>query len=82
MDDRRVFAIRLGIAPDYRSDGDIDVLIELQPEAPWSLYEWVDMIDELKRIFGREVDPVEKTTIRNPFRREHILNSREVVYAA
>ena len=38
--------------------------------------------EELKQIFGREVDFVEKKAIRNPFRRHHILSHYEVIYAA
>lgn len=43
------------------------------------------MEDELKRIFGRRVDIVEKTAVErsdNPYRRNHILNNRETVYVA
>lgn len=39
------------------------------------------MIDELSNMFGRKVDLVEKTTLRNPFRRAAILNIRTVIYA-
>jgi uncharacterized protein len=60
----------------------VDVLVQFEPDAPWSLYEWVDMIDELKAMFGREVDLVERAAIRNPFRRRHILDHHQVVYAA
>jgi len=67
---------------DFRPDSDVDVLVELEPDAPWSLYEWIDMIDELKAMFGRDVDLVEKTALVNPFRRHHILEHRRVVYAA
>jgi hypothetical protein len=42
----------------------------------------VRLAKELKEIFGRDVDLVEKTAIRNPFRRRHILENREVIYAA
>ena len=66
---------------DFRPDSDVDILVSLDPGAPWSLYEWVEMIDELKEIFGREVDLVEKTGLRNPFRRQGILKNREVIYA-
>lgn len=66
---------------DFRPDSDVDVLVSLDPGAPWSLYEWVEMIDKLKEIFGREVDLVEKTGLRNPFRRRGILKNREVIYA-
>jgi predicted nucleotidyltransferase len=39
------------------------------------------MKDELGRIFGREIDIVEKDAVRNPFMRQSILSS-EVLYAA
>lgn len=67
---------------DFAPDSDVDVLVTLEDDAPWSLYEWVDMIDELKVMFGRHVDLVEKTAIRNPFRRQLILENHRVLYAA
>lgn len=67
---------------DFGPESDVDVLVELEEDAPWSLFDWVDMIDELKAIFEREVDLVEKGAIRNPFRRRNILRTHEVVYAA
>jgi len=66
---------------DFRPDSDVDVLVSLAPEAGWDLFDWVDMIDELKSIFGREVDLVEKDGLRNPFRRHAILTTKEVIYA-
>jgi len=67
---------------DFRPDSDVDVLVELEEDAPWDAFQWVDMIEELRGIFGREVDLVEKGAIRNPFRRKHILSHHEVIYAA
>lgn len=67
---------------DFGPQSDIDVLIEFGKDAHWSLFEWVDMIDELRGIFGRNVDLVSKRGLRNPFRRRAILAAREVVYAA
>jgi hypothetical protein len=67
---------------DFRPDSDIDVLVSFSEDADWSLYDWVDMIDDLKTIFGHEVDLVEKGTLRNPFRRRHIMNNKETIYAA
>ena len=66
---------------DFTPASDVDVLVEMEKDAPWSLYEWVDMIEELKTMFGREVDLVDKSALRNPFRRRRILATREVVYA-
>jgi len=67
---------------DFGPDSDVDVLITFEPDIPWSLYDWVDMIDELKTMFGREVDLVEISGLRNPFRRRAILTTRQVLYAA
>ena len=67
---------------DFRPESDIDVLVSFEPDVPWSLFDWIAMIEELKSIFGREVDVVEKSGLRNPFRRHHILHHRKVIYAA
>ena len=67
---------------DFRPDSDVDVLVSFEPDAPWSYFEWADMTDELKAIFGRDVDLVEKESLHNPYRRHSILTSRQVLYAA
>jgi len=67
---------------DFDPESDVDVLVELQPDHGLSLYDWVDMIEELKVIFGREVDLVAKGGLKNPFRRRQILRTAEVIYAS
>ena len=70
------------LSDEFSSDSDIDGLVSFKDEAGWGLFEFVDMIDELKAIFGRKIDLVEKDSLRNPFRRERILAGNEVIYAA
>ena len=67
---------------DFRPDSDVDVLVEFEAKHPWSLYDVVDMEDELQSIFGREIDLVMKGGLKNPIRRGEILRTRQVVYAA
>jgi predicted nucleotidyltransferase len=67
---------------DFTPESDIDVLVELKPGHGLTLYDWLDMIEELKGIFGRKVDLVAKGGLKNPFRRRQILRTAEVVYAA
>ncbi len=67
---------------DFSSRSDVDVLLSFLESAQWGLFDLVDMKEELEKIFGREVDIVEKEGIRNPFRRREILRTREVIYAA
>ena len=67
---------------DFGPDSDIDVLVTFEPDTDWSLLDVACMKLELEDIFCRPVDIVEKSAIRNPFRRKRILGEYEVVYAA
>ena len=44
---------------DFGPDSDIDLLAVLDPSRKIGMFEWVEMIEELKAIFGRDVDLVE-----------------------
>jgi predicted nucleotidyltransferase len=66
---------------DFRADSDVDVLATFTSDAQWSLFDVVRMREELSNLLGREVDLVEPTGLRNPFRRGEILATREVIYA-
>jgi len=67
---------------DFGPGSDVDVLVVFQPNAPWSLWDLMDMKDQLEVLFGRSVDLVEKEALRNPWRKRQILSTYEVVYAA
>jgi len=65
---------------DFGPGSDVDVLVSFAPDAGWNLFDLVEMQEELKAIFGREVDLVERDGLRNPFRRRSILSNMEIVY--
>lgn len=70
---------------DFTSNSDIDVLVTFAQDTRWTLMDHVDMQDELKTIFERNIDLVSKRGIersRNHIRRKEILDSAEVIYAA
>ena len=67
---------------DFTPESDVDVLVTFEPEAHWSLWDFIDLRDELSSLLQREVDVVSERGLRNPFRRQEILGSRQVVYAA
>jgi hypothetical protein len=66
---------------DFGPESDVDVLVTFAPDAPWSLFDLVDMTDELSALFGRRVDLVEREGLRNPIRRRAILANREIIHA-
>jgi len=68
---------------DFGPASDIDVLVKFSPEAHWSLFDLVHMQEELKRLFGREVDLISRRGIEaspNYLRRQAILSTAEVIY--
>ena len=67
---------------DFRPDSDIDVLVSFEPGVPWSLWDLVEMQEQLGAILKRRVDLIEKKGLRNPYRRHEILSTRRIVYAA
>ncbi|MGD0456197.1 MAG: nucleotidyltransferase family protein [Terriglobia bacterium] len=70
---------------DFGPDSDVDVLVTFKPDSKRSLFDLVQMEEELKGMFGREVDLVSRQGIeasRNYLRRKAILGSAKVLYAA
>ena len=73
------------LTDDFRPDSDIDVLVTFEEDAKHTLFDLVHMQDELKQIFGREVDLLTRRGVeqsRNYIRRKSILSSLEAVYVA
>jgi len=70
---------------DFRPDSDIDVVVDFEPDISRTLFDLVSMIDELKQIFGREVDLMTRRAVeqsRNYIRRREILSNLEVVHVS
>ena len=68
------------LTDDFRPDSDIDVLVTFEDDAKHTLFDLVHMQDELKQIFGREVDLLTRRGVeqsRNYIRRKSILSSLE-----
>jgi predicted nucleotidyltransferase len=63
---------------EFREDSDVDVLARFADDAPWTLFDWVAMEEELAAIFARPVDLVERAAVEhsdNRFRKRSILSS-------
>ena len=70
---------------DFRPHSDMDVLVSFTPQARVTLFDMVRMQEELRDIFGREVDLVSKRGLensRNYLRRKQILELAQVIHVA
>lgn len=82
---REFFLFGSALREDFRPDSDVDVMVDFEPDAKRSLFDLVSMTDELKEIFGREVDMLTRRAVeqsRNYIRRKAILSSMEIVYVS
>ena len=73
------------LGEEFGPESDVDVLVTLTPDAQHSLFDLVEMREELKQIFGREVDLLTRDGVEhssNHLRRMAILDSAKVIYAA
>ncbi|MDT3695915.1 MAG: nucleotidyltransferase domain-containing protein [Ignavibacterium sp.] len=70
---------------DFNDKSDIDLLVEFIPESGISLFDIIDIQEEFKKLFGREVDIVSKNAIKrskNDIRKNMILNNHKVIYTS
>ena len=70
------------IRDDFRENSDVDLLVEFEPGVQYSLIDLANLKAELEQLFRRAVDIVEPAALTNPYRRKHILDTAQLLYAA
>jgi uncharacterized protein len=78
---RRLSLFGSVLRDDFRPDSDVDVLVELEPDARVGLIGLAGMELELTALFGRKVDLRTPAELSRYFRDE-VLAQAEVQYAA
>jgi predicted nucleotidyltransferase len=66
---------------DFRPDGDLDLLVEFEPEARASVVTLGRMERDLESLHGRKVDLIPKGGLR-PVLRGHVFSTAKILYAA
>ncbi|MEA3350175.1 MAG: nucleotidyltransferase family protein [Chloroflexota bacterium] len=69
---------------DFSPNSDIDALVDFSSRSEWSLFEHIQMKQELKTLFGRKVDLITQRALeqsRNDLLRTEILESARVIYS-
>jgi predicted nucleotidyltransferase len=72
------------VRKDFSPQSDIDALVSFAPHSDWGLFDHIQMKQELKELFGREVDLVTRRAVeqsRNALLRSEILGTAKVVYS-
>jgi predicted nucleotidyltransferase len=69
---------------DFSPQSDVDALVSFAPHSDWGLFDHIRMKQELKELFGREVDLVTRRALeqsRNALLRSEILSTAKVLYS-
>jgi predicted nucleotidyltransferase len=70
------------IRNDFNDNSDIDILVSFNTNSNINLFDIMDLEKEFSQLLKREVDIVEKEALKNPIRKNRILSTREIIYAA
>ena len=64
-------------------ESDMDLLVEFGPMEPYARVDaYFDLLDELRTLFGREIDLVMVGAVKNPYIARDIERTRQLLYAA
>ena len=65
------------------ASSDLDFLVQFQPLSPSRHADsYFGLQEDLERLFGRSVDLVEPVPLRNPYFRQAVEQTQELIYAA
>ena len=70
------------IRDDFTQSSDVDILVSFDSNSKISLFDIIDLENEFSKLLNRQANIVEKESLRNPIRKNKILSSREIIYAA
>ena len=73
------------LRPDFADTSDIDVLVQFCDGTRYTMFDLARMVEELEALFQRPIDLLDRRAVEtspNSIRRDSILRSAEVIYAA
>jgi predicted nucleotidyltransferase len=78
----RLYLFGSGASDRLESSSDLDFLVEMADRQPNGSYahRYLDFADELERLFARRVDLLTEQAVRNPYLRQEIQATRQLVY--
>ena len=69
------------LTPRFNENSDVDFSVIFHYDQIEDLFlTFFDFIDELQSLFGRKVDLVDETAIKNPYFRSELNNTKRLIY--
>ena len=66
----------------FNEEGDVDLLVNFSNELDYLSYadNILDLYADLKDLFGRNVDLVDESSIKNPYFKKQIAQTKQLIY--
>lgn len=79
---KTLYAFGSILTPRFNSHSDVDLLVDFNSEIDHNNYadNYFDLYHALKTLLGRDVDLVDETTVRNPYFKEELEETKHLIY--
>lgn len=78
----KLYAFGSVLTPRFNEKSDIDILVNFNQEVDHQVYadNFLEFYNSLKILFGREVDLVDESAVRNPYFKEELEETKHLIY--
>lgn len=70
------------LTPRFNEDSDVDLLVNFNSEIDYNNYadNYFDFYNSLKTLFGRDIDLVDESSLRNPYFKAELDETTHLIY--
>lgn len=78
----KLYAFGSILTPRFNDNSDVDILVNFNSEIDHNNYadNFIELYNALKTLFGRDVDLVDETSVRNPYFKEELEETKHLIY--
>ncbi|MDE7421624.1 MAG: nucleotidyltransferase domain-containing protein [Muribaculaceae bacterium] len=79
---RKLYAFGSILTPRFNDKSDVDILVDFNSEIDHDNYadNYFDFCYALKNLFGRDVDLVDEMSVKNPYFKEELEETKYLIY--
>lgn len=79
---RKLYAFGSILTPRFNEKSDVDILVDFNSEIDHNTYadNYFDLYNALKALFGRDVDLVDESAVKNPYFKEELDETKHLIY--
>ncbi|MFG6392236.1 MAG: nucleotidyltransferase domain-containing protein [Candidatus Amulumruptor sp.] len=70
------------LTPRFNEQSDVDILVNFHQDVDYNSYadNFFGLYNALKSLFGRDVDLVDETAVRNPYFKAELEETKQLIY--